>query len=106
MWEAIAYVTSGVTLAAFLAASAAWLYRNKIVQQERLIRTAPESDRAALVDRALEFFKVNTEKLTREQQFELAVKQIHARASRFRISAIVVTVIALLAATVVLFAIY
>jgi hypothetical protein len=106
MWEAITYVTSGVTLAAFLAASAAWVYRNKLLQQERLIRTALESDRAALVSRALEFFAINTEKLTREQQFELALKQIHARASRFRITAIVVTIIALLAVSVALLAIY
>ena len=40
MWEAIGYVTSGVTLAAFLAAVAAWIYRHKLVEQERLIKAA------------------------------------------------------------------
>jgi len=106
MWDAIAYVTSGVTLAAFLAAVAAWVYRSKLRQRERLIRTAPDNVRANLVVAALEFFNVNTEKLTREQQFNLALQQIQSREVRFRTTAIVVTVIAVLTASVALFAIY
>jgi hypothetical protein len=106
MWDAITYVTSGVTLAAFLAAVAAWVYRNKLLEQERLIRAAPETERAGLVARTLEFFDVDPAKLTRDQQFQLALTQIHQRASRFRITAIVVMMIALLAAGVAVAAIY
>ena len=106
MWDAIAYVTSGFTLAAFLAAVAAWVYRIALLRQERLIQTAEESDRANLVAQALEFFPIETKKLPPEKQFELALEQIRAKASRFRTTAIVVTVVALLAASVALYAIY
>ena len=104
-WEAIAYVGSGLTLAAFIVAVAAWVYRTKILERERTLRLAPDNERAQLIERTLEFFDVDTGGLTREQKYNLAVHQIRERAGRFRITAVVVVTIACLAAGVSAFAI-
>lgn len=63
MWTAIKYVGSAVTLVAFVAAVAAWLYRSRLLEKERLLRTVPEQERAALVERTLVLFKVDAERL-------------------------------------------
>ena len=105
MWEAIAYVSSGLTLAAFLAAVVAWVYKHQSEEKERLLRAAPQSQRAKLVEQALESFHVDTSSLTKAQQYNLAVQQIQARAQRFRWTAIVVVILVLIAATVAVYAI-
>jgi hypothetical protein len=101
MWHAVGLVTTGFTLVAFLAAVAAWVIRQKILEKERLLRTAPEEKRAELVAAALEFFNVDTRRLTKQQQFELALQQIQARGQRFLLTTILIALVALiLAATV------
>jgi hypothetical protein len=104
-WNTIAYVSSGITLVAFIVAAAAWVFRIKALRIERTIRLAPKSKRAALVEGALEFFNIDTRTLTREQKYDLALKQIHERAKRFRITAGVVVIVACLAAGISVFAI-
>lgn len=104
MWPSIAYVTSAFTLIAFLAAGIVAIYQRWLNQKERLIRQAPEAERAILVQSALEFFHVNTEGLTKEQKYHLALEQIRERARRFRITAIVIVIIAVLAAGVTVYA--
>jgi hypothetical protein len=101
MFEAVPLVTTAFTLAAFLAAVAAWLVRHKMQEKERLLKTAPEEKRALLVASALEFFQVDTKRLTKQQQFELALQQIRARAQRFYLSTILIAIIALAAAVMV-----
>lgn len=98
MWQAIAYVSSGLSLVAFLAAVAAWSFKIKSDERARLILTASESDRASLIRDALEFFHVETSGLTKEQQFKIALEQIRARAERFRWSAGVICFFAVVAA--------
>ena len=104
-WEAIAYVSSGITLAAFLGALAAWIYSKKSEEKARLIEVAPEAERALLVQDALEFFHVDTGGLTRDQRYQLAITQIKARADRFKASLVVVIIVAILAAAVSTYAI-
>lgn len=104
-WSAIAYVTSGLTLIAFVVAIAAWVQRNNILGTERRIRLAPPKERAQLVEQTLEFFKIDTTLLTKEQQYDLAIRQIEARAQRFRIIAGVVSVLFVVTAAVAIFAI-
>lgn len=105
MWEAIQYVTTGLTLVAFLVTVIAWAYKSKSEERERLIKTASEDKRADLVRSALEFFDVDTTGLTPEQKYELALAQIHARAQRFRTTSIVVCVLAVILAAVSAYAI-
>ena len=102
----IQYVTSGLTLVAFLASIAAWVYKSKSEERERLIRSATEEQRADLVMAALEFFEIDTKDLSKQKKFELVIAQINARAERFRIAAIVVCVIAIILSVVSAFAIF
>ena len=106
MWRAITYVTSGLTLVAFVVAASAWAFRTIILQKERQIKLAPENERSVLIRDALEFFSINTTGLTSKQQYNLAVKQVHARAMRFRTTAVVVTIVAGLTAGVATFALW
>ena len=106
MWRAVTLVSSGITLVAFIVAVAAWVYRSTILQKERQIRHAPAAERGALIENALEFFKVDTVGLSSRQQYNLAVKQIHERAMRFRTTAFVVIVLAALTAGVSSFALW
>ncbi len=105
MWEAIQYVTTGLTLVAFLVTVIAWAFKSKSEERERLIKAASEDKRADLVRSALEFFEVDTTGLTKEQKYDLALAQIHARAQRFRTTALVVCVLAVILAGVSAFAI-
>lgn len=105
MWQAIAYISSGLTLVAFLAAVVAWILKGKTEERERLIRTAKADQRADLVRNALEFFHVDTPGLTREQQYNVAIEQIRARAQRFRITAVVICCLAAFGAVLAAYAI-
>jgi hypothetical protein len=105
MWDAITYVTTGITLIAFLAAIAAWIYKSKLDERERLIQTAPESDRGPLVRNALEFFNVETAGLNKEQQYKIALEQIRWRGQRFKVSAAVICLLAIVTACVTAYAI-
>ncbi|HEU5239118.1 MAG TPA: carboxypeptidase-like regulatory domain-containing protein [Pyrinomonadaceae bacterium] len=84
MWKAISYVSSAITLLAFLAAVAARMFSRHSRREYSLIRTANEEDRAELIKRTLEFFDVNTDQLSRDQKHDLAVRQISERAARDR----------------------
>lgn len=93
-WTALQYVTSGLTLVAFLSVITLAIYRSRLRSREALIRSAPEDKRSELVKSTLqEFFNINTADLTKEQAYRLEIEQIHARSRRFAISA---TLIALL----------
>ena len=103
-WQAISYVGTGVSLAAFLAATIAWVFKSSSEQRERLIQTANEADRPKLISDALEFFRVDTDSLTKAQRYDLAIRQIKERASRFLYIVITTAILSVLAAAVALFA--
>jgi len=100
MWEAIQYVSSGLALVAFIVAAAAWIFKRNSEQTLRMVETAEEGDRANLVRSALEVVDVDTARLTNRQQYELAIELIRARAERFRITALVVCILAMILAAV------
>lgn len=106
MWTAIQYVGSGLTLVAFLAALAAWLYRRQLLIKERLIQSVPEGKRAELVERTLVLFKVDTHRLTKKQQYDLALEQIREQARKFKLTAGVIVIIAIIAAALTVAAIW
>jgi hypothetical protein len=98
MWPAIQYVTSGLTLSAFIIAAVVWLLGKQSRAARDRIALAPEADRPKLVAKTLEGFDVDTTNLTREQQYDLAMKQIKARIERFRIIGSIVVVLGVLGA--------
>jgi len=96
MWEAIGYVSSGLTLAAFLAAAAVTILRRQLVHKEKLITSAPENERASLVESALNSYSIETKNLTKQQRYELLLEQIKQRERRFKITAFVIIISAVL----------
>lgn len=80
MWEAIKYVSSGLTLVAFVIAAAVSLYRKQILAKAKLINLAREEDRAPLISKSLEFLEIDPSELTKEQRYKIATVQIHKRA--------------------------
>jgi hypothetical protein len=106
MWEAIKYVGSSFTLIAFISAVASITYRYYILRTERLIKTAPEAERASLVQDALEFFRVDTANLSQSQQYDIALEQIRSKGRRFQLSALVIIILAIVAASITGFAIF
>jgi uncharacterized protein YjbI with pentapeptide repeats len=104
MWQAIQYVSSGLTLVAFVVAAIVGVLRSKIREKERLIKTAGESDRASLVKDALEFFSVDTSNLSKDRQFDVAMAQIRARQLRFTMIIFAVIVLALIGACLAAYA--
>ncbi|MDA9408898.1 hypothetical protein [Bradyrhizobium sp. CCBAU 45384] len=95
MWQGIQYVTSALSLVAFIAAAAFYTIVRTSNARARLIETADPTARTELVKAELEFFDVKTEILTREKQFQVAIEQIRARARRFLITSVVVCVLGL-----------
>ncbi len=105
MWEVIAYVSSGFTLAAFVTAVAAWIVKGKSEEKEKLISLAKNELQAKLVQDALEFFHIETGDLTKDQKFKVAMEQIRARANRFKTIALLIGFLALTASVLSAYAI-
>jgi len=97
-WEAIKYVSTGFTLCAFVVAALLSYLKNRTQEQRKSIESARPEDRADLVSRTLEFFNIDTQGLSREQQFLIAMRQINGRIERYRLVAIVVVVLAIIGA--------
>jgi hypothetical protein len=106
MWNAIQYVTGGLTLVAFIVGVAAWYYRSQIEAKGRLVEAAREKDRPEVARDVLEFFHIDTGRLTREQQFILALEQIKARSRRYGQGAVVFSFATVLLAILAGYAIY
>jgi hypothetical protein len=104
MWEAIPYVSSAITLVAFIGAVAVFAYRSSLKRQEKLIKTAPDHDRVKMAEQILERFQVDTEGLTKAQRYDIAMAQIRNRLLLATIGAIIVAVIAILASIVLIVA--
>ncbi|HXU29180.1 MAG TPA: ABC transporter substrate binding protein [Thermoanaerobaculia bacterium] len=98
MWSSLVYVSGGATLVAFVVAALVGLARHQAERKESLIRAAPEEKRGELVEIALEAFRIDTNSLNHKEKFELAVHHIRARQERFRIAAIVLVLVAIIAA--------
>lgn len=96
MWEAIGSVSSIITLVAFIVAAIITIIRIKWLHHERLIEITEETKRETLVLAALDRLAVNTEGLTKEQRFKLAIELIKNRAERFKITANRIVIIAII----------
>lgn len=81
-FDAIKYVTSGISLVAFLATISALVFRLHTRHRERLIQSASEKERPALVLAVLESFNLDTPSLTKEQRYNLAVCTLANQAQR------------------------
>src|SRR5438874_13587605 len=105
MWNSIPRIATPIALAAFALGVALTALRAYLKRRADLIKLAPPNDRARLIDEAVSDYGIRAENLTREQRYQLVLKAIEDRASRFRTSAVVLIAIALLFTVIILVAI-
>src|SRR5258707_15501177 len=82
MWQAMQYVGTGLSLVAFIVAALLLAYRAHLTNRAEIIKSAPEKERLDAIATTAEFFRVDVSGLTRAQQQDIALTQIHARARR------------------------
>lgn len=80
--EHLPIVTTPISLLAFIAAGVVLIHARTVGRAEKLIRSAQPIDRATLVAGALEILDVRSDKLSREQRFELALEILEQRRHR------------------------
>ncbi|MBL8209211.1 MAG: hypothetical protein JNK87_00785 [Bryobacterales bacterium] len=104
-WKIVGSITTAFSLVAFLAALGAWLYKASLERHERFIKSAPERDRARLVEAALGHYRIDPTNLTKQQQFEALMAQINAGEAKLRIRAQVLAFVVVVLAAFSAFAI-
>jgi tetratricopeptide (TPR) repeat protein len=106
VWGALQYVGTGLSLVAFVVAAILFAYRARLIQRAELIKSAPEEERLEAIATTAEFFRVDVSGLTRAQQQEIALTQIHARARRDLLLAGVSLAVAILLAAIAITSIW
>lgn len=108
MWDALTYVSSGITLVAFCGAIWAWSFRFRLTHLERLIRSAPEEARAGLVQHAFLVYHIpiDTNDLSEKHKFDTVVEQLRIKSDHSRREAHIYSLVAILVAVVALVAIW
>ena len=98
-WTTAAQISTGLAFLSFLAALGLTAYRSKLKSQLDQFKSLPASDRANASRAVLNSFGIDASKLSREQQFLLAMKELESRDDRFKytllaaVAAVVVSVI-------------
>lgn len=97
-------VAGGISLVSFLIATIFYYLRMR--HRERLItlKRARTADLPALLADAVAIYKLDTDKLTKEQRYDLAISEISHRGRRFLIGALLAAFVALLLAGMSIFA--
>ncbi|HLO15486.1 MAG TPA: hypothetical protein VK206_11695, partial [Anaerolineales bacterium] len=85
-WKAITYVSSPLTLVAFLAAVVAWVYVSQLKRIENLINSAKDSDRKVLLEGVLDVLRLKVDNLSQSKRFELAAQHLHGRALKLKLA--------------------
>src|SRR5689334_3549171 len=96
-WAAIKYVSSVVTLCAFVAAAIVVALKNRADSQLKQIETASKIDRPRVINDLNEFFPVATEGLDDDSKKEVILQQIKERSQRYLVNAIVIVLFGLMA---------
>jgi hypothetical protein len=100
VWEAIKFVTSGLTLVAFVAAAASWLLKSRQDSVGQLIKLANKKDLPSILDTYLRGAKIETTGLSPEGKERVALETIYALSQRYRQNTLVIGFIAMLVAAV------
>lgn len=86
LWKAISYVSSPLTLVAFLAAVVAWIYITQLSRIRNLIGNAKESDRRVLIEGIFDVMRVDSHKLPAAKRYELAQQLLHGRSLKLKLA--------------------
>lgn len=106
MWNTIQYVTSGLTLVAFIAAAGISLFSRAKRSRADVIETARPKDRGALVEQALKDEHVNVEAVPPDERAGVILEILRTRARRYRINAIVICFVATLTSAIAVYSVY
>lgn len=102
MWETIQYITTPLTLIAFVGALVTIAYRRKLESKKELINSAEAADRAKLIEASLETYHLKDDNLTKEQKFELVKKLLDQKIQRLKINSITLILLAVIFAVTAL----
>lgn len=105
MWSVIGVVSSGLTLAAFMVAVAAWVYKSRLDHRERILKTTPPDKRGAAALEILEASRIDPANLSQRQRFDIATRELEMKGARFRTTAIIISLIGLLGFGLAIYAI-
>src|SRR5713226_7054590 len=106
IWAALKYVGTGLSLLAFVVAAILFAYRARLKSRAEIIKSAPEKERLEAIATTAEFFRVDVSGLSRAQQQDIVLTQIHARARRDLLLAGVSLAVAILLAAIAVAAIW
>jgi hypothetical protein len=105
MWGAVTQISTGVALTAFLAAIALSAYRSNLKSRAERIHSLPPPERMHALDRELNIFGIDAPTLSKEQQYQLALREIELRRTRLFTTTAVVMVLAVMSGIVAAFSI-
>src|SRR5712671_534713 len=104
--QPLQYVGTGLSLVAFAVAALLLAYRARLTNRAEIIKSAPEKERLEAIAATAEFFRVDVSGLSRAEQQDIALAQIHARARRDLLLAGVSLAVAILLAAIAIAAIW
>src|SRR6266849_4865101 len=104
--QPLQYVGTGLSRVAFAVAALLLAYRARLTNRAEIIKSAPEKERLEAIAATAEFFRVDVSGLSRAEQQDIALAQIHARARRDLLLAGVSLAVAILLAAVAIVAIW
>lgn len=93
---AIPYVTSGLSLIAFVVAALFYSYRARLRQRTSIILSAPKDQRIAAIEATADFLKIDTSGLSGKSKETIILRQLEIRSRRDQMMFVVALVVAIL----------
>ena len=86
IWDIIPKIGTPIALIAFVLALVFYYLRSQLKNKLDLIKSAPTTERADLIERTLGDFNIDADTLTREQKYDLLKRKLDSRSQRFRLA--------------------
>jgi hypothetical protein len=103
MWNAVGLVGSYFPWAAFGIAIALYAYRAHLNSRINALKAIPAKDRAEALVKEVNSFGIDAKRMTREQQFTLAIGELKLRAMRLFLASTVMIIIAVISGGVAVY---
>jgi len=102
-WGAIQYVSTALSLVAFIAACVLFAYRSQLKAKRKEIELAPSEDRLRAIGAAAKWLGVNIQDVPEDQRAPLILEQIKQRSKRDVILALLSFGIALIVGAIAIY---
>lgn len=94
-WNAATQVAGPFALGAFVVVAVALVLLSLINQKAKIVRTAPEDQSLAMVERLAAQFHVDTSGLTKDQKFQIVMEQIRNRQKTYNFFIVLIGILGL-----------